>query len=98
MNKEISIKLKIAEHQFPLKVKEEREEEILRKAAKLLNDRFEFWQKEGKHQNFSKDKLMTVVALEVVTKLLEKNRIESKDIIEEKLEEIRILLEDGIMK
>ncbi|PVX50841.1 cell division protein ZapA [Balneicella halophila] len=96
MEKKISINLYIAEHHFPLTVTTE-EEEVLRKAAKLLNDKIRTWQNETKHSTLSQEKIMAGVALEVVGSLIKENKIQDKDSIENDLEEIRIMLEDSII-
>ncbi len=94
MNRKLSINLYVGEHHFPLTVTAE-EEEVLRKATKLLNDRLR--ESAVKYPAFTKDKLMTVSALTVVTELLEQNKITGKDKVEQELEEIRIILEDSMM-
>lgn len=96
MQKKISINLYIAEHHFPLTVTN-KEEEVLREAAKLLNNKFEIWQSEAKYSGLNKDKMMTGAALTVIAELLEQTKIAGKDTVERDLEEIRIILEDSMI-
>lgn len=96
MKNKISINLYIAEHHFPLTVTNE-EEEVLRKAAKLINDKLKDWQVEAKYKGLSKDKMMAGAALTVVAELLDKERFTGKDKIEKELEDIRIALEDSMI-
>ncbi len=96
MEKEISINLNIAEHRFPLTIKRE-EEEVLRKAADLLNNKFKAWRADIKYRGFEGSKLLALAALEVVAEQLEKNKLTGKDKIEKELEEIHMLLEDSMI-
>ncbi len=96
MNRKLSINLYIGEHHFPLTVTSE-EEEILRKAAKLLDDKLKFWQGKSKYASFPKDKMMAGAALTVIAELLEQNKVAGKDKIERELEDIRITLEDCML-
>lgn len=64
---EISIKVTIGDRQYPLKI-DSREEEFVRKAAKLINEKAKFYQ-----DNFSvKDKQdsLAMAALEFASELL----------------------------
>lgn len=96
MEKKISINLYVVGHHFPLKVTN-KEEEILRKAEKLLNSKMKIWQNEVKYKGFGQEKMMAGAALTVVAELIEKMEIAGQDKIEENLEEIRIMLEDSII-
>lgn len=97
MEKKISINLYIAEHHFPLTVTSE-EEEVLRKAAKMLNSKLKSWQNEAKYSGLSRDKMMAGAALTIIAELLEKNKITGKDSIEKELEDIRITLENSMIE
>lgn len=97
MEKKISINLYIAEHHFPLTVTTE-EEEILRKAAKLLNDKLSLWQKEAKYKGLQKQKMIAGASLTVIAELLVQTKIAGKDILEKELEEIHMLLEDNMVE
>ncbi len=97
MERKLSINLYIGEHHFPLTVTS-KEEEVLREATRLLNDRLKSWQGEAKYDTLPKDKLMAGAALTVIANLLEQNQIAGKDKIEQNLEEIRIILEDCLLE
>ncbi len=96
MGKEISINLNIAEHRFPLTIRKE-EEEVLRKAAGLLDNKFRVWRADVKYRGFEGSKLIALAALEVVAEQLEKNKLTGKDKIEKEIEEIHMLLENGMI-
>ena len=70
MGEELSIKVNIGDRFYPLKIEAE-EEEIVRKAAKSINEKAQFYQ-----ENFEvKDKqdAIAMAALEFATELLSKN-------------------------
>lgn len=97
MQKKISINLYIAEHHFPLTVTS-KEEEVLRKAAKMLNEKLVIWQNEARYKGLEKGKIMAGAALTVIAELLDQNKIAGKDTLERELEEIRIMLEDSMIE
>ncbi len=72
MDQALSIKVTIADRVYPLKVENSNKEEIVRKAAKLINERMQsYYQKFGKESNKDNMDLLIMVALEYVTKYLE---------------------------
>lgn len=90
---ELSIKVNIADRFYPLSVTAEQEEQV-RKAAKLINDKLKAFE-----QQFSvKDKqdILSMCALELATELV---RLQSSPLIEDKglshnLMEIKALLKN----
>lgn len=94
---DISIKINIADRVYPLKVNTE-EEEIIRRAAKLINDRIKDYQ-----ENYAvKDKqdLLSMCVLHYATTSL---KAEKKGIVEdievsEKVSQLDILLSDFFSK
>jgi cell division protein ZapA len=80
MDDKLSIKLNIAERFYPLKV-DRNEEERLRKAAKLLNDKI-LQYKQKKFTDKDTQDFIAMVALQFATKYLE---------CEEKLDETPII-------
>ncbi|OQX98527.1 MAG: cell division protein ZapA [Bacteroidetes bacterium 4572_117] len=79
MDEKLSIRLKIADKYYPLKV-ERNEEERLRKAAKLINDKI--LQYKQKYSSKDTQDFMAMVSLQFATKFLE---------CEEKLDESPII-------
>ena len=76
---ELSIKIRIAEREYPMRVKEE-EEERLRVVGKLLNERLRFYKEQFNIQD--KQDLLAMVAFETMVEKLkleeEKNQHLSK--------------------
>ena len=70
MGEELSVKVNIGDRFYPLKI-DASEEEIVRKAAKIINEKADFY-----HENYSvKDKqdALAMAALEFATEFLTKN-------------------------
>ncbi len=74
----LSIKVVIANRPYPLTVSGEEEEELIRKAAKRVNEIVKDY--ESKYAVKDKQDLLAMCALEYATKAIE---LESKDIIED---------------
>lgn len=89
MLNELSIKVNIAERQYPLKVTTE-EEVVVRQAAKLINDKIKLLT----NQFDVKDKqdMLSMTALELATTLI-KLQEETNTLKEEIIQEINILNE-----
>ncbi|MCU0422401.1 MAG: cell division protein ZapA [Bacteroidia bacterium] len=89
MLNELSIKVNIAERQYPLKVTPE-EEVVVRQAAKLINDKIKLLT----NQFDVKDKqdMLSMTALELATTLI-KLQEETNTLKEEIIQEINILNE-----
>jgi len=83
MEEKLSIKINIAEQFYPLKI-EKSEEENIRKAAKMVNDRLMQYKRKYTESNLSDFLAMT--ALHFATKYMESN---TEDELEEVIEEIR---------
>lgn len=95
MSRKTSINLYIEEHHFSFTATE-REEELLRKATELLNNRIKRTHKETDGA-YETSKNLAVSALLVIAELLGKLDIESVDVLEGELEEIKRILEDSIL-
>ncbi len=93
--KEISIKVTIGDRQYPLKI-DAAEEESVRKAAKLINEKSKFYQ-----ENFSvKDKQdsLAMAALEFATEVIGIQHEQSSDkhLLERKVSYFQTLLSEAI--
>jgi len=92
---ELSIKIRIAEREYPMRVKEE-EEERLRVVGKLLNERLRFFKEQFNIQD--KQDLLAMVAFETMVEKLkmeeEKNSHLSK--VGQQLNVLDDLLSSGI--
>jgi cell division protein ZapA len=91
--KELSIKVNIADRYYPLKVTPE-QEEIVRHAAKLINDKLKALQQEFDVKD--KQDMLSMTVLELATQLI---TLQSKNVIEDDgltthLHELRTLLKD----
>lgn len=91
--KELSIKVNIADRYYPLKVTPE-QEEIVRHAAKLINDKLKALQQEFDVKD--KQDMLSMTVLELATQLI---TLQSKNVIEDdgltaQLQELRTLLKD----
>ncbi len=91
--KELSIKVNIADRYYPLKVTPE-QEEIVRHAAKLINDKLKALQQEFDVKD--KQDMLSMTVLELATQLI---TLQSKNVIEDdglttQLHELRTLLKD----
>ncbi len=91
--KELSIKVNIADRYYPLKVTPE-QEEIVRQAAKLINDKLKALQQEFDVKD--KQDMLSMTVLELATQLI---TLQSKNVIEDdgltaQLQELRTLLKD----
>ena len=94
---EISIKINIADRVYPLKVNME-EEEIIRRAAKLINDRIKEYQ-----ENYAvrdKQDLLSMAVLHYATAVLRvENKVQDQDsAVAGKVEELDSLLSDFFSK
>ncbi len=94
---EISIKINIADRVYPLKVNME-EEEVIRRAAKVINDRIKEFQ-----ENYAvrdKQDLLSMCVLHYATATLKaENRVSSQDTdVAEKVYELDQLLTDFFSK
>jgi cell division protein ZapA len=95
MEEELSIKVNIGDRYYPLKIKAE-EEEVVRKAAKLINEKAQSYQ-----ENFSmKDKqdALAMAALEFATEVLSKtdNSEEVKRMVDAKISQFNIMLNHAL--
>ena len=80
MDEKLSIRLNIADRYYPLKV-DRNEEERLRKAAKLINDRI--LQYKQKYTSKEAQDFMAMVSLQFATKYLEcEEKLDESPIIE----------------
>lgn len=91
--KELSIKVNIADRYYPLKVTPE-QEEIVRQAAKLINDKLKALQQEFDVRD--KQDMLSMTVLELASQLI---TLQSKNVIEDdgltvQLQELRTLLKD----
>jgi len=91
--KELSIKVNIADRYYPLKVTPE-QEEIVRQAAKLINDKLKALQQEFDVRD--KQDMLSMTILELATQLI---TLQSRNVIEDdglttQLQELRTLLKD----
>jgi cell division protein ZapA (FtsZ GTPase activity inhibitor) len=68
MEDKLSIHIKIAEREYPLKI-ERNDEEKIRKAAKTINDRI--YQYKQKYANKDIQDLLAMAALQLATKVIE---------------------------
>lgn len=90
MDDKLSIRLNIADRYYPLKV-DRNEEERLRKAAKLINDRI--LQYKQKYTSKEAQDFMAMVSLQFATKYLEcEEKLDESPIIE-KINNLNIELE-----
>ncbi len=90
---EFSIKVNIADRFYPLTIVSE-EEEIVRKAAKLINDKLKSLQQQFEVKD--KQDLLSMIALETATELLalqSRNSLDDNN-MDKQLTEIRELLKD----
>lgn len=92
---EISIKVTIGDRQYPLKI-DAAEEESVRKAAKLINEKSKFYQ-----ENFSvKDKQdsLAMAALEFATEVvgIQNEHSASKNLLDRKISYFQSLIESAI--
>ncbi|MES2558744.1 MAG: cell division protein ZapA [Bacteroidota bacterium] len=88
---ELSIKVNIADRFYPLSVNAEQEEQV-RKAAKLINDKLKAYEKQFSVKD--KQDILSMCALELATELIQ---LQSKPLIEDnglskELSEIQHLL------
>ena len=94
---EISIKISISDRIYPLKVATE-EEEIVRRAAKVINERIKDYQ-----ENYAvrdKQDLLSMALLHYATAALRnESKVQDQDTaVTEKIEELDILLNDFFSK
>jgi cell division protein ZapA (FtsZ GTPase activity inhibitor) len=93
---EISIKITISDRIYPLKVNTE-EEEIVRRAAKMINERIKDYQ--DNYAVRDKQDLLSMAVLHYATAVLRtENQVQNQDTaVADKVEELDILL-DGFFK
>ncbi|MEE1885124.1 cell division protein ZapA [Pedobacter flavus] len=94
---EISIKISISDRIYPLKVNME-EEEIVRRAAKIINERIKEYQ-----ENYAvrdKQDLLSMAVLHYATAVLKaENNVQNQDNqLSEKVEELDVLLSNFFKK
>ena len=91
---ELSIKIKIADKEYPMKVQSQ-DEELLRAAGKILNEKIKFFKNQFKVDN--KQDLLSMVAFDiVVSKLKLENQVEdSERFVSESLVKLNQLIEKG---
>lgn len=96
---ELSIKVSIANRVYPLKVKQE-EEEGVRKAAKLINDRIKEY--ESNYSVRDKQDLLAMCVLQFANESLARKEVkpdaDSNEALEGTVEEIDRLLSDCLEK
>lgn len=95
MTEKIPINLTIAERRFSLQA-ERQEEEALRKAAKLLDNRIKQFREEYKSVSLNMEQIIIGASLSVVSELLDELNIGGRYNIERGLDEIKMMLEDSI--
>jgi cell division protein ZapA len=88
---ELSIKIKIAEREYPMRVNEE-EEERLRIAGKMLNERLRLFREEFRIDD--KQDLLAMIAFDLLADKLkeEESHQQSRQILGEKLDSLDTLL------
>lgn len=90
------INVNIAEKPYPLKIEKETDEERIRKAAKMINDRF-FQYKQRFSDKDSQD-ILAMTSLQFVVKLLDlEARLQASDTTE-RLREIDKMLDEFLTK
>jgi cell division protein ZapA (FtsZ GTPase activity inhibitor) len=85
MDEKLSIKVNVAERFYPLKI-ESKDEEKIRKAAKLINDRV--LQYKQKYSDKDTQDFLAMAALQYVTKVLEFESEKDTSPLEESLKEL----------
>ncbi len=88
MTEKLAIKLKILDRYYPLKIEWE-DEEKLREAAKRINDTVAKYQ--VRYSNKDEQDFLAMAALQFVTKLVELEHAQEKDLL---APELNSLLED----
>jgi cell division protein ZapA (FtsZ GTPase activity inhibitor) len=90
---ELSIKVNIADRYYPLTVTPQ-QEELVREAAKLINDKLKTLQQQFDVKD--KQDMLSMTVLEITTQLLElqKTAYVSSNHLNEHLQEMRTLLKD----
>ena len=94
---EISIKINIADRVYPLKVNME-EEEIIRRAAKLINDRIKEYQENYEVRDKQDLLAMSVLHYATATLKAEKKMVDSDTDVADKVYQLDQLLEDFFKK
>ncbi|BDD05936.1 cell division protein ZapA [Aureibacter tunicatorum] len=91
----LSIKIKIGDREYPMRVRSE-EEELVRLAGKQVNDKLKFFKQQFKLDD--RQDLLAMAAFDaVVEKLkLENNKGMTEEVFESKLDELNKLLSDNI--
>lgn len=95
MKERISINLFVAEKKFPLTIDRE-QEETLRKASKLLDDKLKQFRSEQKYAQIDTERIIIGASLSIISELLNELKIEGQDSVERELEDIKMMLEDSI--
>ncbi len=90
---ELSIKVNIADRYYPLKVTPE-QEEIVRQAAKLINDKLKALQQQFEVKD--KQDMLSMTVLEIATQLitLQNGNLTDNTELQAQLQEMRTLLKD----
>jgi len=95
MDEKLSIRINIAERFYPLKI-ERKEEEKIRKAAKLINDTI--YQYKSKYGDKDVQDFLSMVALQYATKTIEgENKTDDSQIIQD-IKDLTHDLEEYIKK
>mgnify|MGYP001290677913 FL=1 len=85
------INVSIAENIFPMRILR-KDEERIRKAAKLVNDKFKVYQR--KYSNVDNAKLLSMLALEITSEYFKVQSLTDMDPFVEKVQDIEKRLED----
>lgn len=92
MLNELSIKVNIANRYYPLKVNTTEQEELVRQAAKLINDKLKAY---GEQFNVKDQQdMLSMTVLEITTQLmtLQKQQAEEQQHLAAELQEVQALL------
>ncbi|MDO5571198.1 MAG: cell division protein ZapA [Bacteroidales bacterium] len=87
MNDKFTIRIKIAESSHPLTINRD-QEELYRKAAKLVNQRLADYKEKYKNIDLDDNHFLSFVALEFAVKYLKVDENKGIDSLGEKIEEI----------
>lgn len=93
MSDKFTIRIKIADSAHPLTIKRE-EEELYRKAAKLVDGRFADYKEKYKNVELNDNQFLSFVALEFAVKYLSINESRSVEALSERIGEITREIED----
>ncbi|MEG1617284.1 MAG: cell division protein ZapA [Bacteroidales bacterium] len=93
MSDKFTIRIKIADSAHPLTIKRE-EEELYRKAAKMVDARFADYKEKYKNVELNDNQFLSFVALEFAVKYLSVNENRNIDAIGERIGEITHEIEE----